>query len=73
MLLCNMCRIGFFFPASGLQNLTNVKPGDYYGSAAGWDSKTRLRFGAMLLYRAFHIFLQEGETQLRVEDVRVPR
>ncbi len=51
--------------------MTNKKPGDYYGASAAWDSKTRLRFGAMLLYRAFNIFLQEGETQLRADDVRL--
>ena len=56
--------------ALGLEHLTNIKPGDYYGPAAGWEKENQLKLGTFLLYRAFKIFLQEGERQIRSVDLR---
>ena len=55
----------------GLKNLTNVKPGDYYGPAKEWDKEDQLKLGTFLLYRAFKIFLQEGERQIRPVDLKI--
>ena len=52
------------------ENLSNVKPGDYYGSAAEWDPTRKLQLGTFLLFKAFRIFLQEGERQIRPVDLK---
>ena len=52
------------------QNLTNVKPGDYYGDAADWDLTKKFQLGTFLLFKAFRIFLQEGERQIRPVDLK---
>ena len=51
-------------------NLTNLKPGDFYGVSADWDLDTRLRLGTFLVFKAFKIFLQEGERQIRPVDLK---
>ena len=56
--------------AIGCINLTNVKGGDYYGRTAGWSEEKKLRLGTFLLFKAFKIFLQEGERQIRPVDLR---
>ncbi|CAG4947722.1 unnamed protein product [Colias eurytheme] len=53
----------------GIQNLKNLKAGNYYGVAASWPLKERRMFGLYLLYKAMHIFLSEGERQLRPDDI----
>lgn len=55
--------------AIGLDNLTNLKRGDYYGSPNQWRMRDRKEMGAALLYKAFNIFLSEGESQLRPNDM----
>lgn len=57
--------------AVGLENLTNSRPGDWYGPAAAWEQDRKLRLGVFLLFRAFKIFLQEGERQIRPVDLRL--
>eukprot|EP00092_Neocalanus_flemingeri_P015243 GFUD01016473.1.p1 GENE.GFUD01016473.1~~GFUD01016473.1.p1 ORF type:complete len:377 (+),score=130.85 GFUD01016473.1:122-1132(+) len=56
--------------AIGCDNLTNVKGGDYYGEAAGWTKERKLELGTFLVFKAFKIFLQEGERQIRPVDLR---
>jgi len=56
--------------AVGCDNLTNVRGGDYYGIAATWSQDKKLKLGTFLLYKAFKIFLQEGERQIRPVDLR---
>ena len=56
--------------ALGCDNLTNVKPGDYYGAASEWNKETKLELGTFLLFKAFKIFLQEGERQIRPVDLK---
>ena len=56
--------------AIGCVNLTNLKGGDYYGRTAGWSQEKKLRLGTFLLFKAFKIFLQEGERQIRPVDLR---
>ena len=56
--------------AIGCANLTNLKGGDYYGRTAGWLEEKKLRLGTFLLFKAFKIFLQEGERQIRPVDLR---
>lgn len=57
--------------ALGLSCLTNKKRGDYYGRAASWNQKKRREMGVYLLKRALKILLNEGERQLRPNDLRV--
>jgi len=56
--------------ALGCDSLTNVKPGDYYGAASEWNKETKLELGTFLLFKAFKIFLQEGERQIRPVDLK---
>lgn len=52
-----------------LQNLCNSKSGDFYGISATWPEKQKRLLGVYLLYRAMLIFLNEGERQLRPDDI----
>ncbi|CAH2089719.1 unnamed protein product [Euphydryas editha] len=53
----------------GLQNLKNLKTGNYYGVASSWPHRERRMLGLYLLYKAMLIFLCEGERQLRPDDI----
>ncbi|XP_022226038.2 ankyrin repeat and LEM domain-containing protein 1 homolog [Drosophila obscura] len=55
--------------AMGLGHLTNLKRGDYYGPAQSWTMKQRKHLGIALLYKAMHIYLAEGESQLSPSDL----
>lgn len=55
--------------AIGLQNLTNLKSGDYYGSVKSWRMRDRKKLGVALLYNALHVMLADGESQLRPDDL----
>ena len=66
-----LTREAAMIDALGLDNLSNARPGDYYGPAASWSPQKRLQLGTFLLYRAFKIFLQEGERQIRPVDLKV--
>ncbi|XP_053658268.1 ankyrin repeat and LEM domain-containing protein 1 [Anopheles marshallii] len=55
--------------AFGLQNLTNLKRGDYYSTCLSWPMKKRKQLGILLLYKAMLIHLAEGETQLLPSDL----
>ncbi|XP_034668882.1 uncharacterized protein LOC117901982 [Drosophila subobscura] len=55
--------------AMGLVHLTNLKRGDYYGPAQSWTMKQRKHLGIALLYKAMHIYLAEGESQLSPSDL----
>lgn len=59
--------------AIGLQNLTNLKRGDYYGLSLSWTMRQRKQLGVLLLYKAMQIFLAEGESQLRPDDIKVQK
>uniref|UniRef100_A0A182P5H4 LEM domain-containing protein n=1 Tax=Anopheles epiroticus TaxID=199890 RepID=A0A182P5H4_9DIPT len=55
--------------AYGVQNLTNLKRGDYYAKCLSWPMKMRKQLGVLLLYKAMLIHLAEGETQLLPSDL----
>ncbi|EFX60861.1 hypothetical protein DAPPUDRAFT_70389, partial [Daphnia pulex] len=55
--------------AIGLSNITNIKRGQFYGSCKSWSNSDKRRWGCLLLFKAFHIFLHEGENQLRPGDL----
>ncbi|XP_058460409.1 ankyrin repeat and LEM domain-containing protein 1 [Malaya genurostris] len=55
--------------AIGVQNLTNLKRGDYYGKVMSWPLKRRKQLGILLLHKAMLVFLAEGETQLLPSDL----
>ncbi|VVC95926.1 unnamed protein product [Leptidea sinapis] len=52
-----------------LNNLKNLKAGNYYGVSASWPLRERRMLGLYLLYKALNIFLSEGERQLRPDDI----
>ncbi|KAF2882128.1 hypothetical protein ILUMI_24050 [Ignelater luminosus] len=52
-----------------VDNIKNIKVGDFYGTASTWSSKQQNMLGAFLLYKAMQIFLNEGERQLRPADI----
>lgn len=54
----------------GVENLTNIKRGDYYGVTKSWPMNNRRKLGVYLLHKALHIFLAEGESQLRPDDLK---
>ncbi|XP_023939254.2 ankyrin repeat and LEM domain-containing protein 1 [Bicyclus anynana] len=53
----------------GITNLKNLKSGNYYGVASSWPLKERRMLGLHLLYKAMQIFFNEGERQLRPDDI----
>lgn len=55
--------------ALDINNLSNVKSGDFYGICATWNQKQKKKLGVYLLYKALQIFLNEGERQLCPEDI----
>ena len=55
--------------ALGLQHLTNLKRGDYYGPAQSWSMRNRKCLGVGLLFKAMKIFFAEGESQLYPSDL----
>uniref|UniRef100_A0A182YJZ6 Uncharacterized protein n=1 Tax=Anopheles stephensi TaxID=30069 RepID=A0A182YJZ6_ANOST len=55
--------------AFGVQNLTNLKRGDYYAKCLSWPMKKRKQLGILLLYKAMLMHLAEGETQLLPSDL----
>lgn len=52
-----------------LQNLKNAQNGNFYGISDTWPQKQKRLLGVYLLYRAMLIFLNEGERQLRPNDI----
>ncbi len=56
--------------AIGLDNLTNLKRGEYHGLPKHWPMRDRKQLGAVLLYKSFKIYLSEGESQLRPTDIK---
>jgi len=55
--------------AIGIENVVNLKGGEYYGPAATWNTRQKRRLGIYLLYRALCVFVSEGERQLRPNDI----
>ena len=62
-------REALMIEAIGLDNLTNLNPGDLKGEARNWGKDGRLEFGTFLLYKAFLIHLIDGEKQIRPGEV----
>ncbi|VIO95428.1 conserved hypothetical protein [Brugia malayi] len=56
--------------AIGLQNLTNVRRGDYYGPAKNWTAKEKTIYGSYLLFNALSIFHVEGCREIYEDDVQ---
>lgn len=56
--------------AIGLDNLTNLKRGEYHGLPKTWPMRDKKQLGTVLLYKSFKIFLSEGESQLRPTDIK---
>lgn len=54
--------------AIGLDNLTNIKQGSYF-NITKWKNSEKCKLGCYLLYKAMHIFLVEGERQLKPIDL----
>ncbi|XP_032519970.2 ankyrin repeat and LEM domain-containing protein 1-like [Danaus plexippus] len=54
----------------GLNNLKNEKIGNYYGAAEQLTRKERRMLGLYLLYKALNIYINEGERQLRPDNVK---
>ncbi|KAG5881389.1 hypothetical protein JTB14_012006 [Gonioctena quinquepunctata] len=52
-----------------IENISNMKSGEFYGIAATWPQKHKKMYGVYLLYRAMKIFLNEGERQLFPSDI----
>ncbi|EFX76998.1 hypothetical protein DAPPUDRAFT_54711, partial [Daphnia pulex] len=63
------CREAAMIEAIGLSTITNIKRGDYYGICTSWSNSDKRRWGCLLLYKSFHIFLHEGERQIRPVDL----
>lgn len=55
--------------AIGINNLTNMKRGEYYGITKNLQMRFRRQMGIGLLHRAMYIYLAEGESQLMPFDL----
>jgi hypothetical protein len=54
--------------ALGMHNVTNLKKGDYYGASTAYTMREKRQMGIALLYRALHVYLAEGESQMKPDD-----
>lgn len=55
--------------AIGIENLTNLIKGQYYGVTKNFSAIQKRRLGIGLLYRACSVYLAEGESQLSPFDL----
>lgn len=55
--------------AIGMENLTNLKKGEYYGAVKNFSMRQKRELGVALLHRAMNIYLAEGESQLLPFDL----
>lgn len=55
--------------AMKIENLTNLKSGEFYGVAAAWPQRTKKSLGVYLLYKAMKILIQDGERQIYPRDI----
>lgn len=55
--------------AIGIDNLTNLKRGEYYGLAKNFLIRQKRQMGIALLHRALGVYLNEGESQLLPFDL----
>lgn len=55
--------------ALSIENLTNIKLGDFYGITTKWSQKNKKNYGVYLLYKAMIIFLNDGERQIYPCDI----
>lgn len=53
----------------GIETLTNLKKGDFYGVSRNFSMRQKRQMGIGLLYRAMNIYLHEGESQLTPFDL----
>ena len=65
----NLDLIKHAIPTTGLPQLTNQKRGEYYGLCSSLPLRKKRNLGIFFLYKAFQIFLQEGERQIKEEDL----
>ena len=56
--------------AIGVQNLRQRKLGDEYGESASWNSSRKEKLGTYMLFKAFRMFLDEGEIQILSSDMK---
>ena len=56
--------------AIGVQNLRQRKLGDEYGEAASWNSARKEKLGTYMLFKAFRMYLDEGEIQILHSDLK---
>lgn len=55
--------------AIGLDCLTNMKRGEYYGVAKNYSMRQKRQLGIALLHRAMNVYIAEGESQLLPFDL----
>lgn len=55
--------------AIGIESLTNLKKGDFYGVSRNYSMRQKRQMGIGLLYRAMMVYLHEGESQLTPFDL----
>lgn len=65
-----LSRESVMIEAIGLTNLTNLIRGTIPFKLVGWNEHRRRLFGSLLLYRAYTQLLNEGERQIRREDLK---
>ncbi|XP_065318597.1 ankyrin repeat and LEM domain-containing protein 1-like [Gordionus sp. m RMFG-2023] len=64
-----LTREASMIDAIGKSNLTNQKRGTYYGEIQEWPQTKKCVLGSYLLYKAFQIYICEGETQMKPQDL----
>lgn len=52
----------------GLNNLTNLNRGNFYGKASTFTMRQKRQMGVALLHRILHVYLAEGESQMKPND-----
>lgn len=67
-----LTREALMIETIGLDNLTNVLRGTIQFKL-GWNERKRRQLGALLLLRAYNQFINEGERQLKRDDLKTSR
>ncbi|KAK9875278.1 hypothetical protein WA026_007669 [Henosepilachna vigintioctopunctata] len=52
-----------------IENLKNIKGGEFYGTVSTWTQRQKKMLGVYLLHKAMMIFINEGERQLCPKDI----
>ncbi|KAL5280468.1 ANKLE1.2 family protein [Megaselia abdita] len=64
-----LTREAAIIEALSLRSLTNLRAGNFHGPVKMWSNRCKRKLGALILFKAMRIYLNEGESQLTPKDL----